>query len=197
MSGRTAAVVLAAGGSSRLGRPKQLLSLGGRTLIARAVDVAVEAGCDPVIVVLGRDADACTTALAGRDVRIIVNTDWAAGLGTSIRAGVRAALAGATVMDRVLLLLADQPNVDASTLLRLIAAADGSGRPVTVAAYAGTVGPPVLAGGPFVARLAQWPDDRGAKDLWSANPESVERVDCPEAATDVDTEADYVRLREA
>lgn len=190
-----AAVILAAGGSSRLGRPKQLLNYDGQPLIVRAVDIALAAGCAPVVAVVGRDADDCAAALKDRSVVIVHNADWQQGMGSSIRVGVRAvrSLAPSSI-GSLLLMLVDQPNVTADVLHRLITLHDTSDRPVAVSEYANTVGPPVIAGGDFVRQLADWPDDRGAKELWLRDPDAVVRMQCPEAVTDIDTEADYLAL---
>jgi molybdenum cofactor cytidylyltransferase len=189
-----AAVILAAGASSRLGRPKQLLMVRGKTLIARAVDTAIEAGCDPVVVVLGRDAEACKTALGDRPVVCVENIDWATGMGSSLRVGVRTARSVAAEAESVCVLLADQPNVTSQTLRRLIETKARSDRPIAVASFAGTVGPPVIVSGPALERLMNWPNEQGAKALWLAEPNDVLRVECPEAEADVDTEEDYARL---
>ncbi|HSV63392.1 MAG TPA: nucleotidyltransferase family protein, partial [Chthoniobacterales bacterium] len=152
------AVVLAAGGSSRLGRPKQLLTFGGETLVRRAVRAAAEAGCDPVIVVVGETSETSDTIrseLAIRDSRIasfpapgnevramiVENGEWRKGVGTSIRRGLRE-LPG--FVDAVVLLACDQPFIDASVVGRLIAAREEGGRPMVASSYASTLGVPAL-----------------------------------------------------
>ena len=179
---KLATIILAAGGSSRLGRPKQLLEIDGKTLLLRGVDAALAAGCGPVIVVVGRDAEACKAAAGDRPVVWGHNADWASGLGGSIHAGVRFLL-DATTADRVVQSICPYCAVGC--------------RPVAVAAYADTVGPPVLASGAYLLKLRNWPADRGAKALWTSRPDDVRIVDCPEAAADVDTPADYERLMSA
>jgi CTP:molybdopterin cytidylyltransferase MocA len=113
---RISAVLLAAGASQRLARPKQLLVWQGETLVRRAARSALEAGVDELIVVVGAERDAVVAALAGLDLRVVTNERWHEGMGTSIAAGV-----GAASGDAVLLLLADQPGVDATLLAALIA----------------------------------------------------------------------------
>ena len=185
-----AAITLAAGSSSRLGRPKQLVAVEGRPLVRPAVDVAAEAGCRPMIVVVGRDRDACMTALVRTLAVVVDNPAWAIGMGSSLRAGFNALPAEC---EAAVLMLCDQPFVSADTLRRLAVAVEHD-KLVAVAEYAGTVGPPVLVRGGMLSRLRAWPDADGAKRLWLDEPANVCRVPCPEAATDIDTEADVARL---
>ena len=110
-----AAVVLAAGSASRMGRPKQVLLFQGEALVARAVQAASASGCDPVIVVLGAHAAAVREVLDSKRVTLVENLRWETGLSSSIRAGL-AAIGGA---DNVLLLLADQPYVTGDLVRRL------------------------------------------------------------------------------
>ena len=188
-----AAIVLAAGASTRMGRPKQLLPVGGVPMLVRAVGAAEAAGCRPIIVVVGRDAEACRALLAAKtDVTVVDNPDWATGLGTSLRAGASALPPDATA---TFLLLADQPFVTVETLRRLIDAAINAGKRVAVSAFAEQIGPPVYVSGTYVSGLCDWPHAAGAKALWQDRPGDVARVDCPEAARDVDTPADYAAAR--
>lgn len=107
-----AAVVLAAGGSTRMGQPKQLLTFGGRTLLRRTAEVALGAGGDPVFVVLGAGAEQVASELDGLNVTAVVNGEWAAGPGTSVRAGI-AALERLPGVEAAVFLLCDQPLVGA------------------------------------------------------------------------------------
>ena len=192
-----AAIVLAAGGSVRMRRPKQLLTLNGRTLLRRAAETTVAAGCKPVIVVLGCEADRMAAELTGLAVHPVTNPGWERGIGTSIRRGVEQLLALSPEPEAAVLLLCDQPGVTPATVRRLMAAHDSAGKPVCAAAYDGAIGPPVLVARALFGELLALPDDRGAKALWAAHPEWVFPVACPEAADDVDTPADYQRLASA
>ena len=184
-----AIVVLAAGGSTRMGTAKQLLPLGGQSLLRRAAATAIATGCRPAVVVLGRDADAMRPELAGVDVTIVVNPDWPLGMGGSIRAGI--ASAASPEVAGVVVTLCDQPHVDAAALGLLIDAFARTGRTVA-ARYAYTVGVPAVFGrAAFPALLALDPAT-GAKRLLAGS--DVMAVDLPAAAVDVDTPADYRRV---
>ena len=104
-----AAVILAAGASSRLGRPKQLLTLNGRSLLRRTVEAATNAGCAPILVVLGAHAGQLTgeTGALSSPVRVVINENWAEGMGTSLAAGVAALEAAAPTVRAVVVLLCD------------------------------------------------------------------------------------------
>ncbi len=113
---RVAAVVLAAGGSTRFGKPKQLARFRGETFVSRIVKAAIEAGCDPVVVVTGEDSAQIESGLKGLAVRIAVNPDWPTGLASSIRGGLENAMEGATDLGAALLVTCDQPFVDGAVI---------------------------------------------------------------------------------
>jgi len=203
---RVGAVILAAGGSSRLGKAKQLLTFRGETLVRRTVRAASEAGCDPVIVVVGEIGDAIRSELDIRDSRtsslpalgnltgtvIIENTEWRKGLGTSIRRGLEQ-LPGA--VDAVVLLACDQPFVDASITGKLIAAWDGTGRSIVASSYANTLGIPALFDRSCFKDLLALPDEAGAKKLIARPGSDVAAVSFEEGAVDIDTPEDFERLK--
>ncbi|MDB5321766.1 MAG: hypothetical protein JWN40_3397 [Phycisphaerales bacterium] len=189
-----AVVILAAGGSARMGRPKQLLSFEGRSLLRRAAEAAIESGCGPVVVVLGARAEEMRAELSGLGVDVVRNEGWERGIGTSIRAGVGHLSSLPHAPSAVMIMLCDQPLVTAGVLRRLVNAHAHSERLVTVAAFEETLGPPVIVGSELFQALLALRDDRGAKELWLERPEIVHRVACPEAGWDVDTPADFERL---
>ena len=202
--GALGAVVLAAGGSTRLGRPKQLVVHEGRPLVVRAADAARRAGTNPVVVVLGAEADAVRAVLSDLPVVQVMNARWADGMGTSVAEGLRAIIEHAPALRGVLLALADQPLVDHAALGRLLAmwieadtsAGDG-GAHVTIAAaaYAGTVGVPAVFGRAHFDSLRSLAPEAGAASLLRASGACVLRVSMPEAAMDIDTPVDLDRLR--
>ena len=200
------AVILAAGGSSRLGRPKQLLAFGGETLVRRAVRAASETGCDPVIVVVGEIGDAIRSELDIRDSRIssspapgnlaratmVENPDWGKGVGTSIRRGLQQLPRS---VDAVVLLACDQPFVDGSIVGKLIAAWEETRRPIAASSYANTLGVPALFDRSCFEALLSLPDYSGAKSLIAARPADVTSIAFEDGAIDIDTPEDFERLR--
>jgi molybdenum cofactor cytidylyltransferase len=190
----TAALLLAAGGSTRLGRSKQLVTHRGRTLLRAAAEALVAAGCEPVIVVLGADAARLRDELAGLDVRVAVNEGWTGGIATSIRRGVETLLDLEADADALLLAPCDQPRLTGEVLRRLIAAHDGSAEGCVACAYAGTVGVPALFGSAWFDRLARLAGDRGAKALLLDAGDRLVRVPWPDGAVDVDRPSDLDAL---
>src|SRR4029077_6199211 len=107
--GMTGAVILAAGGSSRFGRPKQLLPFGGKTVVGTIIDAACGAGCLPVLVVIGRSGENIRPGVARDDGMEIRNANWQRGIGSSIRSGVQALTDHAPDVKAILLLVCDPP----------------------------------------------------------------------------------------
>ncbi len=187
------AVVLAAGTSSRLGRPKQLLPLQAKPLTQHVIDAAIAAGLDEVVVVLGYAAEEVKAVLQlPPPARVVLNPDYETGQASSLRAGLRAL--GPTV-NAAVILLADQPEIKADVIRSVVETYEESGGPVVRASYGGKAGHPVL----FDRRL--WPEveavegDRGARDLLGAHPEWIVAVEVEgEPPRDVDDWDDYERI---
>jgi molybdenum cofactor cytidylyltransferase len=201
------AVVLAAGDSSRLGRPKQLVTFRGETLIRRVVRAAAEAGCDPVIVVLGAFIDAIRSELDIRESRIsssfalengtraivVENPAWRNGVGTSIRRGLEHLPES---IEAAVLLTCDQPFVDASIVSQLIAAGKKTGKPIVASSYAKTLGVPALFDRSLFEELRALPDTSGAKPRIEARRADTASIPFEEGAVDIDTPEDFERLNE-
>ena len=188
-----AAVVLAAGDSSRLGRPKQLVEFRGRSLIRGAVEAAHGAGCSPVVVVLGAGAEAVRREIAPLEVRAVVNTEWREGMGASVRAGITELATVSDEIEAAVLTGCDQPWLCAGVLRRLIEAYRGREDPtatMAACAYAGILGVPALFARGEFDRLAALEGDRGARDLLRAGDEGVVRISWPEGVRDVDLPED-------
>lgn len=196
----TGAIVLAAGGSTRMGRPKQLLPFNGRPLLRHVVEQVLGAACHPVIVVLGHEADACRAALDGLSVTAIVNPAWETGMGSSVRAGVDALTAMTTGRDRdvaaVLLLTCDQPFVSSPFLNRLISRQIETRRPMVATSHDGLPGVPAVFAEALFERLRALDGDRGARVLLREAGADLVMEGAPDVAIDLDTPADYARLGE-
>ena len=188
-----AAVVLAAGMSSRMGRQKLLLPMeGGRLLIRLSVERVLAAGLDDVVIVLGRDAEAVAAALAGLPVRTVVNPRYAEGQSTSLRAGLDALPAGT---EAAVVALGDQPLPDPGLIRRLVALFRQTGRPVVVPRYHDGRGNPVLFSAAVFDELRAVTGDRGGRGVIARDPARVAEVpvDSP-MPPDVDTWDDYSAL---
>lgn len=182
----TAAVVLAAGASTRLGEPKQLLKIGGTTLLERAVDVAFLAGCEPVVVVLGAGAALIAEQCNLRRAWVVVNAGWAAGMASSVRAGVEL-VQGFAEVSGLVLMTCDMPGVSAGHIAALI----GDGAAMRGSRYAGRRGVPAYLPRASFASLLRLDGDAGARELLR-EADSIELAD---GEMDVDTPEDAERAR--
>ncbi len=195
-SGPIAAIVLAAGRSSRMGRHKLLLPLGDRPVIAHVVAAACASGADPVLIVLGHEAERVRAALAPSRIRTVENHAYMEGMASSLRAGIAAVpaeCAGALVV------LGDQPLITAALLDRLIDGARRDPGAIVAAAYAGQRGSPVYFPRMDFAALAVVEGDEGGRSVLAQHPDRVRLVACDDigSALDVDRPEDYERIREA
>jgi molybdenum cofactor cytidylyltransferase len=187
-------IILAAGSSSRLGRPKQLLDLAGKPVLQHVVEALQQAGVDEIVVVLGHRADDVAAAVppAGR-VRFAINPDHAAGQSTSFRLGLRAA------SDRshaALILLADQPGIRTDAIMAVIEAWRNGLADAVQATYQGVPGHPILFDRSLWAELEGAEGDEGARAILAAHPQWRSVVEVGGSPPpDIDTEADYARVR--
>jgi molybdenum cofactor cytidylyltransferase len=189
----TGLILLAAGSSTRMGRPKQLLSYRGTTLLRHAALIALETGFGPVVVVLGAEANRCRTEIADLPVHAVVNDSWQEGMGTSIRAGIAQLIFLAPALEAVLIVLHDQPMINAAKL-RELAAARVPQHCAVAAAYGGTLGAPALFTRELFDELAALDGNQGARRILDVHRDRVSRMEMPEALQDIDTPADYERL---
>ena len=188
-----AGILLAAGASTRLGQPKQLLPYRGQTLLRRAAETGLAAGLAPLVVVIGPDPEAMRQELSGLPVQIVENPCYLEGQSTSMRAGL-AALPPTT--NAVVMLLVDLPAVDASVVRELVDAWGASGWPIVRPTYKGLSGNPVLFEARFFPELAATEGDEGGRAVLRAHTGDVYLlpVDNPGVLHDVDTWAAYKDL---
>ncbi|MBB3973747.1 NTP transferase domain-containing protein [Hansschlegelia beijingensis] len=190
-----AAVVLAAGRSTRMGGPNKLLeTVQGRPLVRHAVEAALAAGLGEVLVVTGHQRAAVEAALSGLPVRFVPNPSFAEGLSTSLRAGLEALPAKA---DGALVLLGDMPLVKPALLARLVAAFDPAGGAHVVAPVRdGRRGNPVLWGRRFFPALCAIEGDAGGRHLLAEQTETAREVEADDGALiDVDTPEALAAIR--
>jgi molybdenum cofactor cytidylyltransferase len=189
-----AAIILAAGAATRMGRPKQLLPYRGRTFLEHAIQQAMEAAFHPVLVVVGAHAQAVSAALGAQPVLIVRNDAWQGGMGSSIAAGVRrletCGAAGAAV------LLADQPLVTSSHLLAMTAVFNAGACDIVAAEYGGVLGVPALFRRVTFSALTALPPGAGARQLLRSGEFQAAAYPLPEAAVDIDTPQDLAALSE-
>lgn len=186
--------MLAAGGSRRLGSPKQLVSYEGTSLI-KYVSVTALISEYPALAVLGASADRIGRELTDLAIDTVVNTEWRKGIGTSISKGVAALRRKHPDLEAVVIMLCDQPGVTPETIGRLAEKYGQTGMPIVACTYDGASGVPALFGYEMFGELLALEGDRGAKCLIEKYEDSlVTLIHAPEAAFDVDTESDVEEL---
>jgi len=192
-----AAIILAAGESSRLGQPKQLIQFRGKTLLRRTVDAASEAGCQPILVVVRSETElvqAIRSELKNTGATIIGNPNWKGGIGTSIRAGVQDLIEIAPGVEATVLLACDQPFVDRAVIDGLITLHHETRKPIVAASYAGTLGVPALFDRSRLPDLLGLDNSAGAKSIIFSNRDQVAEFAFPEGEIDIDTAEDRERF---
>jgi molybdenum cofactor cytidylyltransferase len=190
-----AALILAAGGSRRLGRPKQLEPWGSTTLLGHVIDLVETLPVDETWVVVGADLDRVVNEIGSRPVGIIQNPAWETGLASSLRVGLDA-LTQLSKADGVLVFLGDQPSVRADVVTALIEKHRRSPAMAIVPKYRYSRGNPVLIDRALWPRLMSLEGDEGAQRLLQAHSEWVEEVWFDSLPPrDIDTQADVEELR--
>lgn len=193
-SGGSGLILLAAGASTRLGRPKQLLMFRGRSLLRHAAETALASVCRPVVVVLGSFAARLEIELTALPVTVAMNPAWAEGMASSIRSGLRAMATGAAGPDSVVIMLCDQPLITDRMLLQLVNAHRSEGRGIVASEYEGALGVPALFSRKYYPELGRLKGDQGARRIIVEHGNDVARIELPAAAFDVDRLEEAERL---
>jgi molybdenum cofactor cytidylyltransferase len=190
----SAGLVLAAGSSRRMGSPKQLLQVHGKPLLELVVGQACASKLDEVVVVLGAAANEIRSCVDLGPALVLVNPDHAAGMASSLKAGLASL---ADDVDRAVVILGDQPDVDATLLNQLLELQETSGLPAAALSFNGLLHPPVVLKRELWGDLMGLEGDVGCRAVIRARPELVARLPVAGDLThpvDVDTPADYERL---
>jgi molybdenum cofactor cytidylyltransferase len=187
---QVAAIVLAAGGSTRMGQPKQLLPIDGQPMVRRVAEAACATELAQVVVVVGAQADAVRQALVGLPVDVVFNGSWAEGMSTSVQAGLSGLASG---IQAVLIILADQPGLTPDLLNTLVTRYYATRAVIVAPFYQGQRGNPVLFDRSLFDELTTTRGDQGGRMLILRHESDVERVDVddPSVLLDVDTRQDY------
>jgi molybdenum cofactor cytidylyltransferase len=187
-------VILAAGSSSRLGTPKQLLPYTGKTLLQNSIDVAI--GCDagPVLVVLGSEAEIIKDNIHAPAARVIMNDQWEEGMASSIRCGLNALMQQYPLTEAVVIMVCDQPYANQALVNKLISVHHNTGKPIVASRYDHITGVPALFHKTIFPELLQLKGDVGAKSIIQRHAGEVDVVTFSKGGVDIDTAADYKEL---
>lgn len=187
---RVATIILAAGSSSRLGQPKQLLRQKGTTLVRRIAEIALSLYTGPVVVVLGANGEKVAQEVANLPLITALNTDWAEGLAASLRVGLTAI--PDEPIDAFLILLTDQPHVTSDLLRQLIDVRQKTGRGIVASRYAepAHLGVPALFDSRYKTEFMTFTGDVGARKLIRQHPDDCAEVPFSLGVVDLDTPQD-------
>lgn len=187
-------VILAAGESKRLGKPKQLLQFEQTSLLERIAKTAVQTEFQTVVV-LGSNSETIKNSIENLPVQIVVNENWKTGMSSSIVEGLEKSLELNSELSGVILLLCDQPFITKDTILRLVKIQKKTDKLIVASKYADTIGVPTLFMREIFAELMKLENDTGAKPIIKKHLENLAKSDAPEAAFDIDTLEDFEKLQ--
>ena len=189
---KTGIIILAAGNSSRMGEPKQLMMYKNKTFLQHIIGEAKSANLEPVICVTGYQSELITKSITGMGVSIIYNQLWRDGMGTGIAAGIKQLLL--SDVDSVILAVSDQPHVSSDLFSSMLALKDQSGKRIVACSYAGTLGTPVLFDRDYFNQLKSLSGNQGAKNIVKLNIPDVCPIEFEKGRIDIDTKEDYENL---
>jgi len=190
----TGIIILAAGSSSRLGRPKQLLDYKGKTLLQTVVNEALETDCRSVIVVLGANAKEIASQHQNDRVNFVINESWENGMASSIVAGLSTMIKNNSEIESIIIAVADQAFIKMSNFNNLTEKQKETGKNIIASTYAETIGTPVLFKKDYFEALLSLTGAEGAKKILKQYPKDVETVVFEQGEIDIDTETDYYNL---
>lgn len=190
---KTGIIILAAGNSSRLGQPKQLLKYEGKTLVRRAVESSLESNSDGCVLVLGHNSELIKSEVQDIPIEVIINKDWEKGMSSGMQKGLQL-LEKKIMPDQVILMLCDQPYVNSILLRAMIQKQSETDKGIIACQYKGTFGVPALFTRKYFPQLIKLTGSEGAKKIIYAHLVDMEKIDFPNGAIDIDTWEDYDRL---
>lgn len=187
-------IILAAGNSSRLGEPKQLLKYQNKSLIQHVAESAIEAVGESVVVVTGSNYNLVTDELNGMLVHFAYNNDWQEGMASSIRTGVHKLLSINSSISGIIIAVSDQPFITSNLFLNLIAIADTSNNHIVASHYDDSIGTPALFKTKYFDFLLNLKGAEGARKLLKRFEDDITIISFPMGGIDIDTQEDYRNL---
>ncbi|MBT2561046.1 nucleotidyltransferase family protein [Pedobacter sp. ISL-68] len=191
---KTGIIILAAGSSSRLGRPKQLLDYKGKTLLQTVINEALETSCRPVVAVLGSNAKEIAAQHQNDQVSIVINESWENGMASSIVAGLSTMIRNNSEIESIIIAVADQAFIKMINFNNLIEKQKETGKNIIASTYVETIGTPALFKKDYFEALLSLTGAEGAKKILKQYPQDVETVVFEHGEIDIDTETDYNNL---
>lgn len=190
---KTGVILLAAGASSRLGRPKQLLKFQEETLLSKTIKSAQQVISGPIIVVLGSQSERIQSSLMVDGVTWLKNNKWESGMASSLREGLNYLIENENPQ-QILLLLSDQPFVDPELILQLMTEKEDSAKGIAACSYADTIGVPAIFDQKYFSELVQLQGDQGAKKVIKNHLDDLQQIPFELGGIDIDTPGDWDRF---
>jgi molybdenum cofactor cytidylyltransferase len=187
-------IILAAGNSSRLGKPKQLLPYQNNSLLRNAVEQSLLVPQSIVLIVTGASKEIVEGELNSEQILVRYNADWQTGMASSIKTGVAELLLQYPSLDALLIAVCDQPFLNAGIMSSLIAEYNRTHKNIVASAYNDTLGTPVLFSKKYFTHLQELAEQEGAKKIIINHAEDTTSVHFPEGGIDIDTDEDYSNL---
>lgn len=191
----TGIIILAAGNSSRLGRPKQLLEFSGKTLISHVIDEAEHAKIHAIMVVTGSNSDLIHMEIKDKKVVIVDNESWETGMASGIRAGLSAILNQDNHIENIIISVCDQPFISRAIFASLIDTKNKTNKGIVASFYQNITGTPVLFDKKYFGDLKALTGEEGAKKILRRYPNDVVAIPFEKGEIDIDTETDYLNLQ--
>jgi len=191
-----AVIILAAGTSSRMGQPKQLLSYRGETLISYVIKCAIASSANLVITILGANGDRIEDNIGSFPITILKNNVWNEGISSSIRCGISYVEKYFSEIEAVIFLTCDQPFISTNLIDKIIDCYDADSQPIIASQYATTIGIPVLFPRILFPEIIQLKGDRGAKKIIERYRDRLKTIYFSRGEIDLDTFEDYQNFLE-
>jgi len=189
----TGILIVAAGNSSRLGEPKQLLKFKGKTLLQNVVEEAIKVS-QSVVVVMGSGHSQISKEIENLEVKIVENIHWNEGMGSSIKIGLTQLLNEFPEVQNIIISVCDQPFIEASVFSDLIQMQKDSQKGIVASKYSDTLGTPVLFTKKYFEELSRLSGQEGAKKMIQKFKGDIAEINFEKGAIDIDTQTDYQKL---
>lgn len=189
-----AIVLLAAGSSARLGKPKQLLKFNGKSLLQQTINSAGDTGINPLIVVVGANASLLSNEIETKKAHTVFNKHWQTGMASSINSGLNFLIEKYPLTDGVIFMMCDQPFVSAGLLKNLIIVQKQTGKPIVCSSYQDVLGVPAIFHKNIFPELLKLKGDTGARKIIQQHPHELATVQFLKGNIDIDTAEDYENL---